>query len=252
MGPLTPAALPPVTAEYANTLQPPKAGDPPTNSAHRFSRAADGKTRVDSGNISVITNPATAQTILLDHAKKTATIQPTPPPAPPAPQMPQMPAFSPPGLPGQPPPAPKVEDLGKRLLQGHEVEGKRIVTQPLAMPKKPALQMPGAPKLPAVKMPGAPKLPSTKLPGAPKLPSAKLPGVPKLPQIPGAPSKPPAPAAPKSPITSEVWSSTALGVPMLTKVSGSFGQMTQVCHKAVPGEPHPSAFQIPQGYKVTG
>jgi hypothetical protein len=33
-------------------------------------------------------------------------------------------------------------------------------------------------------------------------------------------------------------------------MNGSFGQLTQMCHTAVPGEPHPSAFQIPPGYKL--
>jgi hypothetical protein len=41
-----------------------------------------------------------------------------------------------------------------------------------------------------------------------------------------------------------------MGVPMLTKMNGSFGQLTQICHKAIPGEPHPSTFQVPPGYKV--
>ena len=76
--------------DYANTLQPVKAGAPPTTSQYTYTRATDGKTRVDSGNLSVITNPATAQTIVLDHVKKTASIQATSPAAPPAPGMPQM------------------------------------------------------------------------------------------------------------------------------------------------------------------
>jgi hypothetical protein len=239
MGPIPPVALPPVTAEYASSLQRVEAQVPPSQSAHRFSRAADGKTRVDSGNMSVISNPATAQTILLDHVQKTATIQPSPSPAPPAASMPQMPHFSPPGLPGQlHAPAVKVEDLGKSVLKGHEVEGKRFVTQPLPLPKPPAFQMPGVPKPPAFQMPGVPKPPAF-----------QTPGVPKPPQTPGAP---PVPAAPQPPTTTEVWNSTSMGVPMLMKMSGGFGQLTQVCHSAVPGEPHPSTFQIPQGYKVTG
>ena len=230
MGPTPPVALPPVTAEYASTLQQAGGQSPAAQSQYRFSRATDGKTRVDSGNMSVISNPAAAQTIVLDHVKKTATIQPSPSPAAPNPGMPQMPKFSPPSLPGQPhvPPV-KVEDLGKTVLQGHEVEGKRFVIPPLAPPKPPAFQMPVVPKTP--QMPGMP------------------PVVPKPPQMPGMP---PAPAAPQLPATAEVWTSTRMGVPMLTKMSGSFGQLTQVCHSAVPGEPHPSAFQIPQGYKVIG
>jgi pyruvate/2-oxoglutarate/acetoin dehydrogenase E1 component len=55
---------------------------------------------------------------------------------------------------------------------------------------------------------------------------------------------------PQVPTTVEAWTSTKLHLPMLTKMEGSFGQLTQVCHSAVPGEPHPAAFQIPPGYKV--
>lgn len=48
----------------------------------------------------------------------------------------------------------------------------------------------------------------------------------------------------------EVWNSAAMGLPMLTKMNGGFGQITQVCHGAIPGEPNPAAFQIPPDYKV--
>jgi hypothetical protein len=247
-------------------LQQAGAQSPATQSPFRFSRAADGKTRVDSGNMSVISNPAAAQTIVLNHLKKTATIQPRPSPSPPNPGMPQMPNLSPPGLPGQPQvPGVKVEDLGKTVLQGLEVQGKRFVIPPIAPPKAPALQMPSVPKTPQMpgmpaaalkppQIPGMPSAPKTpQIPGRPPAPKTpQIPGMlsaPKTPQIPG---RPPAPAAPQPPATAEVWTSTSMGVPMLTKMSGSFGQLTQVCHSAVPGEPHPSAFQIPQGYKVTG
>jgi hypothetical protein len=163
MGPTTPVAAPPITAEYATALQPAVPNAAPVQSAFRFCRGAGGQTRVDSGSTSVISNPAAGQTILLDHVKKTATVQQTLPP--------------PPGLP--------------------------------AMPKPPA-----------------------------------LPGVPQ------APKPPAAPAAPKPPTIADFWHSPALCLPMLTKMSGPFGQMTQACHSAVPGEPHPAAFQIPPGYKV--
>jgi hypothetical protein len=265
MGLTPPVALPPVTAEYGSTLQQAGGQSPAAQSTYRFSRAADGKTRVDSGNLSVISNPAAAQTIVLDHVKKTATIQPSPAPAPPNPAMPQMPSFSPPGMPGQPQaPGVKVEDLGKSVLQGHEVEGKRFVIPTLAPPKPPAFQMPGIPKIPQLPgMPAAPKPPQTpgvpsapagpQIPGMPPAPAIpQMPGMPAAPKPPQMPGMPPAPATPQPPVTGEVWNSTKMGVPMLTKMSGSFGQLTQVCHSAIPGEPHPSAFQIPQGYKVTG
>lgn len=311
MAPTPPVALPPVIAQYSSTLQQAGSASPAAPSPYKFSRASDGKTRVDSGNMSVISNPAAAQTIVLDHVNKTATIQPTPPAAPPSPTMPQMPGFSPPAAPAQPqmPPV-QAQDLGKTVLQGHEVQGKLFVIPSLSPPKPPSMPgmqipgmpaapatpqapgMPGAPKLPQVpgmqipgmQIPGMPAAPATPqapgMPGAPKPPQApgmQIPGVqipgmpaaPKLPQVPGmqvpgmqvpgmpgapklpqTPGMPTAPATPQPPATAEVWSSTSMGVPMLTKVTGSFGQLTQVCHTAIPGEPSPSAFQIPPGYKL--
>jgi hypothetical protein len=242
---------------------------PPIQSGYKFARSSDGKTRVDTGNMSVISDPAAAQTILLDHAKKTASIQPTPPPAPPAFAMPQMPHLSPPAMPAMPgvPAAPpvKVEDLGKSVMQGHEVEGKRFVMQPPELPKPPAVQVPGMPKppgfqvpkvpglqmpkVPAMQIPKVPAMQAPQVPGAPKPPALQPPGAPKPPQIPGMP---PPPAAPPMPTTAEVWNSPKMALPMLTKMNGQFGQITQVCQRALPGEPHPSAFQIPPGYKVTG
>jgi len=61
---------------------------------------------------------------------------------------------------------------------------------------------------------------------------------------------PAAPKLPPMPTTAEVWTSPKLQLPMATKMTGSFGQTTQVCQRVIPGEPHPSAFQIPPGYKV--
>ncbi|MGA8577077.1 MAG: hypothetical protein WB579_00240 [Bryobacteraceae bacterium] len=265
--PSLPSSLPPATAEYTSALQVSRPGVPPVQSAYRFSRASDGKTRVDSGSTSVISSPAAGQTIVLDHVKKTALVKPMPPPVPGMP-TPQTPQFSPPGLPGAPPQAPgiQVQNLGKNVLQGQEVEGMRyVIPQPPrpqapAMPKAP--QMPGMPKAPqmpgmpkAPQMPGMPKAPA--MPGMPATPqAAQMPGAPappKAPGAPGAPSSPQAPAAPQmpqAPTTVETWTSTKLHLPMLTKMEGPFGKVTQVCHSAVPGEPHPSAFQIPPGYKV--
>jgi len=170
---------------------------------------------VDSGNRSVISDPAAGKMTVLDHAKKTAVIHPAPSQQPTAPGMPHIPQFAAPALAGAgpQPPAMKVEDLGKKFLHGHEVEGKRCV-----MP-------------------------------APNHPQFHAPGAPKRPHRPGVP---PLPAASPPPTTTEVWHSPSMGVPMFTKVSGGFGDLTHVCKSAVPGEPHPSAFQIPHGYKVTG
>jgi hypothetical protein len=96
-----------------------------------------------------------------------------------------------------------VEDLGKGVIEGHEVDGKRYVIQPPAMP-------------------AAPQLPQT----------------PQKPQVPGMPT------------TVETWTSTKLGLPVLTKVTGPFGEQICSCKTAATGEPHPGQFQIPAGYKT--
>ena len=248
--------LPPVTAEYTSAVKLPQPNVPPVQSSYRFTRATSGQTRTDSGNTSVISNPAAGQTIMLDHVKKTATIQTAPPPMPAAPGMPAMPQFAPPGLP-KPPQAPNIQmqDLGKSVLQGYEVEGKKLLVPPQTpppptMPKPPGLQLPGAPKLPQA--PALPKLPQ--VPGMPKLPQPPAPPqtlqAPKVPGGPPVPTPPGMPQPPKPPTIAEVWTAPKIGLPMLTKASGSFGQLTQVCQKAIPGEPNPAAFQIPPGYKV--
>jgi hypothetical protein len=137
--------------------------------------------------------------------------------------------------------------LGKSVFQGHEVEGMRYVIPPPAPPK-----MPGMPTAPQV--PGVPKFPQ--MPGTPKAPqAAQMPGAPtppKTPGPPGTPATPQTPVIPKppAPTTVETWTSTKLHLPMFTKTQGPSGQMTQACHSAVPGEPHPAAFQIPPDYKV--
>lgn len=225
-----PISVPPVTADFTSELKQAEASLPPVQSAYRLSRAADGNTRLDSGNTSVISNPAAGQTILLDHIKKTATIQPPLAAAPPRPGMPPMPNLGAPGLAS--PPSAQVQDLGKGVLQGLEVEGKRYVIQPPAMP-----DIPAPPKPPAFQAPGMPKVPG-------------MPPVPGMPKPPGAPGSPSAPNPPQGPTLAEVWTSTSTRLPMLTKINGGFGQITQVCQGVIPGEPHPAAFQIPPDYKV--
>ena len=104
-----------------------------------------------------------------------------------------------------------VQDLGKSFIEGQEVVGKRFTFQP----------------------PGAPAIPS--LPQPPAFPAGQPPGMPNLPQ---------------PPLTvSEVWTSTKLELPVLTKTTGSFGEQVQRCRYTESGEPSASVFQIPQGYK---
>ena len=171
---------------------------------------------MDSGNTSVISNPSAGHTILLDHVEKTATIPPPPSAMPALPGMPPIPHLGDPGL----APTIQVQDLGKGMIQGHEVQGRRYLIQPPAMPNIPAMPQP-----PTVQAPGMPKAP-------------------------GAPGIPPAPSAPPGPITADVWTSTKMHLPMLTKMNGGFGQLTHACQAVSPGEPHPAAFQIPPDYKM--
>lgn len=193
-------------------------------------RSSDGKFRLDTPKTSVITDPASQKAILLDHVKKEATIVPMPPAASGSaqPGSPQVPAAQ-----GQVRPL-KVEDLGKSMIEGHEVEGKRFTLPPFSHPSKP--EMPTKPEMPKAKMPGAPKV--------------GLPGAPKAPVAPGAPAPPKAPKLPTVPSMTEVWTSVKLKAPVLTKVTTSAGEQTTYCKPVSGDEPHPSMFQIPQGYKI--
>jgi hypothetical protein len=207
--------------DCVTTLQLAQPGAAPLETAHQLIRSGDGKIRVDSGNVSVITDPVAQRTIMLDHVNKLATSVPMqPPPAPEMPPIPGMPQFTPPQIPSNvpAPPAANIQDLGKRIIEGEEAEGKRITLQP---PSPPAM-----PNLPA--MPGMPKLPQR--PG--------LPGAPQLPQPPQL-----------SPTVTEMWTNTNLHLPVLTQVKGDFGQQTCKCKNKAIAEPHPSMFEIPAGYK---
>jgi len=155
--------------------------------------------RIDTGNTSLITDPHTQQAMVLDHVKKTASVMPMQP-TPPQLAAPQAgaaaPSFKPPALPSV-----GVQDLGKSLIEGHEVDGKRYIVQPPAPPQDP--QPPGMPQVPL---------------------------------------KPPMPTV------AEVWTSSKLGLPVLTKVTGPFGEQTCYCRATQSGEPHPALFQAPPGY----
>jgi hypothetical protein len=165
--------------------------------------------RIDYGTAtSVITNPATGVTLLIDHAKQEFRAVPMPPGMAPPP-------VTPPGMPGMPgapapptSPAMVVKDLGIKIVQGIEVHGQQITLPPLAAPKPP---------------------------GAPQVPG--MPAVPKPPQV---------------PMIAETWVSTKLQMPVLSRITGSFGQQMCHCKNTVPGEPPASAFQIPPGYKQVG
>jgi hypothetical protein len=182
-------------------------------------RSGDGKTRVDTPTTSVISDPASQHTIVLDHVKKEATVIPMPPPGSPGP----APSAAP-GAPAAPAaPAVHVESLGKSMIEGHEVEGKRY-TLPASPPAS-------KPAMPAMKMPG-------------------MPGAPQTPKAPGAPAAPAAPKLPPKPSVTEVWTSVKLKTPVLTKTTTATGEQTTYCKPTETGEHPPSVFQIPPGYKI--
>ncbi len=177
--------------------------------------------RLDTPHTSVISDPASQHTILLDHLKKEATILPmTPPTTGAAPAgTPQAPAQA-----AAPPPPMHVEDLGKSMIEGHEVEGKRFTLPAMAPPP--------------------PK------PQPPTPPQAGIPGAPQAPSPPSAPKPPEMPKMPPKPNVTEVWTSVKLKTPVLTKVTTAAGEQTTYCKPTSTEEPHPSVFQIPQGYKI--
>jgi hypothetical protein len=174
-------------------------------------RSGDGKTRTDSGNTSVIADPKAQQVTVLDHLTKEAHIMPMQPAPPSPPQLPQKPGMPPTGAAPPPfqPPAMHVQDLGKSVIDGHEVDGKRYIIQPPAPPPPP-----------------------------------------QAPQVPGGPPPaPPKPPAAQKPTTADLWTSTKLGLPVMSQVTGPFGKQTSYHKIAETMEPHPAMFQIPPGYK---
>jgi hypothetical protein len=198
--PSPPSPLPPACGQCMTTMQLAVPGASMSQSASQLLRASDGKMRMDYGNTSVITNPATQQAILLDHVKLVARVIPIPQ----MPQMPKIPQIGMPGPPGAPTPPPmSVVNLGPGSIEGHAVMGQQITFHMPTLPKPPG-----------------------------------------MPQLPGMP-KPPA-----MPTVAEVWTSSSLHLPVLTKITGSFGQRNCYCKNAATGEPHPSSFQIPAGYKL--
>jgi hypothetical protein len=182
---IAPAAIA-ACAECIETTQHAQLGAQPQQSLLQRFRAADGKLRIDFGAISIISDPATGERILLDHLAQQARILMDevhlPSESLNIPGLPNVPG--PPNVPGLST-ATSAVSLGKNFIEGMEVEGMRYVFQAL-----------------------------------------------------------------DSPITSwEVWTSTKLLMPVLTRAIGSFGVRTCIC-KCTPVAPPASLFQVPSGYTV--
>jgi hypothetical protein len=219
--PSLPQPTPPSCSDCSTKTEPAQ-GAPPAPSPSRMWRSSNGNMRIDTPQMSIITDKAGQKTILLDHLKKVAMIIPMPSASAPAPPgSPQMPGAGMPSF-----PAMQVHELGQSIIDGHAVEGKRYTLQPPSPPQAP--QMPQPPQ-----MPKAPQMP--KLPQLPK--SAQPPQLPQPPKIP-------------KPTVAEVWSSVKLKIPVLTKVTTSMGEQTTYCKPTSTEEPHPSLFQVPAGYTL--
>jgi len=143
----------------------------------------------------------------------------------------------------------------KAMVLDHIKKEAHIV--PLQPPQVPGMpQMPQAPAMPALpaNMPKPPQVEDLGkgfIEGHPvdgKKYTFQPPEMPKLPETPAAPQ---APAAPKVPTVAEVWTSSETKMPVLTKISGPFGQ--QVCHCKPGGTtpPNPAMFEAPPNYKLT-
>lgn len=208
--PSSPPPLQPTCSNCLTTSQLAKAGAIPNQIPSSILRASDGKMRLDFPNMSVITNPSAGYAVLLNHLKQEAQVVPIPK----APQMPQMPGA--PGMPSLPSSLSQmhVQDLGMGTIEGVEVMGKQYMMKPPGMPAMP-------------KMPTMPQVPG-------------MPTAPGMPQVPGAPAMPH--------IVTEIWTSTKLNMPVLTKVTGAFGTQTCYCKHQASSEPSPTAFQIPPNY----
>jgi hypothetical protein len=181
--------------------------------------------RIDTPHTSIITLPASQKTIMLDHLKKEAMIIPTPPVSSAISQSQNSPASG--G--GAHHPALQVHDLGKALIEGLEVEGKRYI---LAQEQK------AVSKMQAQQMSSKPQSPQT--PQAPNLP-----GMPAMPIPPNLQQ-----LANVAPTVTEVWTSVKLGTTVLRKVKSSAGEQTTYCKPTSTDEPPPSLFEIPPGYKL--
>jgi hypothetical protein len=212
-----PPPPPPVSAEFESSAGPAQAGGPPQKIPWKMSRCSNGKTVIDQGGRSVITDPQAGQMTILDHVKKEAMILPLKPPAPGSPGAGMS------GAPGQSMPAPlSIQDLGKKIVGGNEVEGKLLKFAPPKLP-----QIPGAPRLPGQPEP----------PGGPKPPGSAPPGGPQF-------------NAPSIPHTLEVWTSTKFQLPLFSKSTSNAGSQTVICKQVTPGDSAGCSTSIPPGYRV--
>lgn len=141
------------------------------------------------------------------------------------------------------------------VLDHLKKEAQIVPLQPQA-PQMPQMQMPAAPQMPGTPQIAMQDLGKSFIEGHPvdgkryTVQPPAMPQMPQAPQMPGAPPMPQAPKPPAVPTVSEIWTSTPLSMPVLTKVTTAAGVQTTYCKPAPMPEPDPSLFQIPPGYKV--
>ena len=127
---------------------------------------------------------------------------------------------------------------GERILLDHLAREARILMEEVPLPSEPALpHVPGLPTAPAF-----PTTPNVVALGKDFMEGLEVEGMRYVFPI-LDPLRPPS-------ITSwEVWTSTKLQVPVLTRTVGSFGARTCIC-KCTAMESAASMFQVPTGYRV--
>ena len=132
--------LPAACADCITTFKSSIPGADIAKTPSKWARDAQGRLRFDYPDMSVISDPASGKSVLLDHLKKEAKMmEPPPPPTlpnglpmPPKPELPKMPDMQ----------KPDVQELGKRFIDGVEAEGKRYLIKPNVP------QMPNMPNMP--------------------------------------------------------------------------------------------------------
>ena len=127
---------------------------------------------------------------------------------------------------------------GERILLDHVMREARILTDEVRIPSEPAL--PSIPRPPVA--PGLPNPPDVVALGKDFIEGQEVEGMRYVFQALN-------PLSPPSITSWEVWTSTKLQMPVLTRTVGSFGVRTCTC-KCTPVAPPASMFQVPTGYTV--
>ena len=134
---------------------------------------------------------------------------------------------------------------------------KEVQILPIPALKPPPIPLPPIPGMPAVPPALAPAMVVVDL-GIRVIQGIQVAGkqitlpplTPPKPQVPGMPGAQ-IPAVPK-PLIAEVWTSVEAHLPVLSRITGAFGQQMCFCKNVAASEPSPTVFQIPPDYKQVG